>query len=123
MPAQNDMLIRVQSEWNGWQVAEVRLGDLQAVHWCQPSQAPHPLVHGDILCTNIVTGAIPHDCDRSTAPHRLRVCVLKRHSLPAAFTELTRRADQDLASSRHAGDHGVEAAFLTSAMSKVSRRL
>jgi hypothetical protein len=99
MPAHDDMLIRVQSEWKGWRIAEVRLGDLQAVHWCQPSQAPHPLVHGYILCTDIVTGDIPHDCDRTAAPHRLRVCVLKRHSLPAAFAELVRRADHAVAPS------------------------
>ena len=59
MPAPDDLLIRVQSEWKGWRNAEVRLRDLQNVHWFQPVQAPQPLVHGYISCTSIVAGEMP----------------------------------------------------------------
>jgi hypothetical protein len=93
MQAHDGMLIRVQSEWNGWRTAEVRLQDLQIVHWFQPSQAPHSLLHGYISCTNLVSGDIPHDCDRASAPHRLLVCILKRHAIPSVYAELARRAD------------------------------
>jgi hypothetical protein len=93
MPAPDDLLIRVQSEWNGWRHAEVHLRDLQDVHWFQPGPAPRPLVHAYIACTNVVAGEIPHDCDRTAAPHRLLVCVLKKHTLPSAFEELVRCAD------------------------------
>jgi hypothetical protein len=93
MSAHDDMLIRVHGEWKGWRTAEVRFRDLLAVHWFQPNQAPHPLVHGYVSCTQLVTGEIPHHCSR-TAPHRLLVCVLKSHTLPAAFAELARRADE-----------------------------
>ena len=93
MSAHDDMLIRVLSEWKGWRSAEVRLRDLQNVHWVQPNHAPHPLVHGYTFCTNIVTGEIPHNCDRTAPPHRLLVCVLRAHNLPTAFAELARRAD------------------------------
>ena len=48
MPAQDNPLIRVQSEWNGWRHAEVHLRDLQNVHWFQPGPAPRPLLHGYI---------------------------------------------------------------------------
>ena len=99
MSAHDDMLIRVHGEWKGWQTAEIRFGDLVGVHWFQPNQAPHPLVHGYVSCTQFVTGEIPHHCSR-TAPHRLLVCVLKSHTLPTAFGELTRRADEHQASSR-----------------------
>ena len=94
MPAHEDMLIRVLSEWKDWRYAEVRLRDLHGVHWLQPSQAPRPFLHGYTLCTNLVTGEIPHRCDRSGSPHRLLVCILKAHNLPTVFAELgaSRRA-------------------------------
>lgn len=88
-----ETLIRVQSDWNAWRTAEVRLGDLQNIHWRQPRGAPSPLVHGHVSCSSIVSGDIPHRCTHADAPHRLLVCVLKRHTIPAAYTELTRRAD------------------------------
>jgi hypothetical protein len=94
MRTSDELSIRVQSEWNGWRTAEVRLGDVQDVHWFQPARAPHALVHGYILCSNIVIGEIPHDCDRRTAPHRLLVCILKSHTIASAYTDLARRADE-----------------------------
>ena len=93
MPGHDDMLIRVLSEWNGWRNAEVRLGDLCDVHWFQPSRAPRPLVHGYMSCSNIITGDVPHDCDRTSAPHRLLVCILKSHTIPVVYAALARRAD------------------------------
>ena len=102
MRAQDEMLIRVQREWDGWRTAEVRLGNLQNIHWLQPSRAPHPIVHGYILCTDIVSGNIPHDCDRTPPPHRLLVCVLKRHSSASAHAEIARRADEQQALRRNA---------------------
>ena len=97
MEGHDGMLIRVQSEWNGWRNAEVRLRDVKSVHWFHPSQAPHSLVHGYIACTNVVTGDIPHRCDPASRPHRLRVCILKRHAIPSVYAELARRADEQQA--------------------------
>jgi hypothetical protein len=94
MRASDEMVIRVQSEWNGWRNAEVRLADLRDVHWFQPTRAPHALVHGYILCSNIVIGDIPHDCDCRSAPHRLLVCILKTHTIATVHAELARRADE-----------------------------
>ena len=93
MTEQDDLLVRIHGEWKGWQSAEVRLGDLRDVHWHQPVTAPHQLVHAVVSCANIVTGEIPHECDRRSAPHDLLVCVLKRHALPTVYAELARRAD------------------------------
>jgi hypothetical protein len=81
MPAHDDRLIRVESEWNGWRNAEVRLGDLRDVHWFQPTRAPHALVHGYIFCRTSSPETF-HDCDRRSAPLRLLVCILKRHTIP-----------------------------------------
>ena len=94
MQATENLLIRAHCEWDGWRSAEVRLGDLQDVHWFQPTRAPHALVHGYISCSNIVTGDIPHECDRGSAPHRLLICILKKHTTPTAYAELARRADE-----------------------------
>jgi hypothetical protein len=94
MRAPDEMVIRVHSEWNGWRNAEVRLDDLQDVHWFQPAGAPHALVHGYIFCSDIVVGDIPHVCDRKSAPHRLRVCILKRHAIASVYAELARGADE-----------------------------
>jgi hypothetical protein len=62
------------------------------IHWRQPVHAPRLLVHGYIRCTDIIAGEIPHVCERTGTPHRLLVCVIKRHSAPSAFEELVRRA-------------------------------
>ena len=106
MRAEDETLIRVQRDWNGWRTGEVRLGDLQSVHWFQPSRAPRPLVHGYISCASIVSGDIAHDCHLSDPPHRLLVCVLKSHNVPVAYVELARRADEQRISGRT--DAGVQ---------------
>jgi hypothetical protein len=107
MPTENDMLICVQREWDGWRTAEVRLGDLQNIHWHQPGRAPRPLLHGYISCASITAGEIPHDCERTAGPHRLLVCVLKRHSAPSVYAEIARRADAHQAPMQHQGPYTV----------------
>jgi hypothetical protein len=93
MPPENETVIRVHHEWNGWRSVEVPLTGLRDVHWFQPTGAPHPLVHGFVDCTELPGGAIPHDCDVRSTPHALRVCVLKRHALSSVYDQLVRRAD------------------------------
>lgn len=101
MPPPDEMLINVQREWNGWQTAMVRLGDLQHIHWFQPSGAPRRLVHAYVSCADIVDGHIPHDCERTPAPHQLLVCILKCHSIATAYAEVSRRADDQTLSQEH----------------------
>jgi hypothetical protein len=38
---------------------------------------------------------VPHECEKLSAPHRLRVCVLKKHSPESVYQEIARRADLD----------------------------
>jgi hypothetical protein len=92
MPALDDMLITVRPAWKAWRQAELRLADVADLHWSQPLSAPHPLLHGYVLCTHLSAGAIPHDCARTAPPHRLLICVLKHDCVPTAFAELSRRA-------------------------------
>jgi hypothetical protein len=89
----DDTLIPVHRDWNGWQAAEVRLGDLREIHWLQPQGAPRPLVHAYVSCTSLMNGTIPHDCGAANTPHQLLVCVLKKHIFPSVHRELARRAD------------------------------
>jgi hypothetical protein len=64
------------------------------VHWYQPFGATHPLLHAFISCADIVTGDIPHACERGPGCHRLLVCILKRHTVSSVYTALGDRADQ-----------------------------
>jgi hypothetical protein len=94
--SQQEALICVQGAWNGWRTAEVRLRDLEHVHWLQPSRAPRQLVHGYISCLNVISGDIPHECDGTSGPHRLLVCVIKHHNTAGTYAEVARRANDNL---------------------------
>jgi hypothetical protein len=90
----DDMSICLHADWKHCQVASARFADLHDVHWHQPPGAPQAMVHGYVACSDMVTGAIPHECDPMTTPHRLYVCVLKRHTIPKVYAELARLADR-----------------------------
>ena len=94
MKTHEELLVRVHGDWDGWHSAEVRLRDLRDVQWFRPVHAPHEILHGFVPCTRLVSGEIPHACDRSSAPHLLRVCVLKRHAIATTYAELVRRAER-----------------------------
>jgi hypothetical protein len=85
-------LVVVQGEWNGWRRATVRLTDLEDVHWWQPPGAYRPLIHAHVWCDRLLPAGALHGCDVDSAPHRLRVCVLKAHALTGTFAELSLRA-------------------------------
>jgi hypothetical protein len=94
MLSDQEALICVQGAWNGWKTAEIRLSDLEHVHWLQPERAPRQMVHGYISCGNLLSGDIPHECDGASGPHRLLVCVIKHHNTATAYAEVSRRANQ-----------------------------
>lgn len=94
--SEHDALICVQGAWNGWRTAEVRLGDLEHVHWLQPERAPRQLLHGYISCMKVVSGDVQHECAGTPGPHRLLVCVLKHHNTAGLYAEVARRASDTL---------------------------
>jgi hypothetical protein len=94
MEPYDEMSLGLRADWKHCQTASTRFADLHDVHWHQPPGAPHAMVHGYVACTDIVTGHIPHECDPMTSPHRLHVCVLKRHTIPEVYAELVRLADR-----------------------------
>ena len=83
----------VQPEWNSWRTALVQLADLENVHWLQPSGAPSRLLHAYVACTKLQSGNMAHECDGRSAPHRLLVCILKKHTMPGIFDALSCAAD------------------------------
>jgi len=88
----DDLVVNVHDRWNGCHGADVRVGALRLVQWHRPDRAPHEMVHGYVLCSDIISGQIPHECDHRT-PHQLFVCVLKKHATAMVYDELVRRAD------------------------------
>lgn len=93
-PASPDHLIAVQTMWNGWRTALVRVGDLENLHWFQPVGAPRALLHAELLCTALRSGSVPHQCDPATRPHRLMVCVIKSHVTAVIFEALANLAGE-----------------------------
>lgn len=92
-PARHDDhgMVVVQREWNGWRTAIVHLSELEDVHWAQPHGAPRPMIHASVRDDKLVEGDSARDPGPSST--RVVVCVLKRHTTPGVFLELTRRAD------------------------------
>lgn len=100
MAPYDDVTVSISAPWDDWRSAQIRLNDLSDPHWHQPAGAPRPLLHAYVTCERIVSGALPHVCDPSSRPHRIRVCILKKHNTSSAYTEVERRArDRTAASS------------------------
>jgi hypothetical protein len=93
MSITEETLIPVQQEWNGWRLAEVRIKDLQDVHWFQPPGAPRALLHGYVSPSTVVSGDLVQQ-NSGVAPDRLLVCVIKCHMAAPIYTALAARADQ-----------------------------
>jgi hypothetical protein len=108
MQTVDDSLVRVRQEWNGWHSAEVRVKDLQEIHWFRPPTAPRRLAHAYISCTTIQSGALSHHCEPGEDPHRLLVCVLKRHCIPSVYAEIAGRADAHGAAPMASGAASIE---------------
>jgi len=92
VPQAATCLVVVQRDWNGWRKAMAPVSALEDVHWHQPVGAPRPLIHAYVTCSALVSGDVPHECADGT-PHRLLVCVLRQHTAPSVFEQLTRAAD------------------------------
>jgi hypothetical protein len=89
----DDAIVAVQTEWDGWHRAMVRVADLEEIHWAQPPGAPRPLLHATVSCHRVLSGNVERLCKETPPPHRLLVCLLKRHLSPTVFERLAARAD------------------------------
>jgi hypothetical protein len=89
MTVTDDAVVQVRRGWNAWRTAEVRLGDLEDVHWHQPAGAPRAIVHA-FVASNTIAG---NDLRLTRTRERVLVCVLKSCTPDSVYTELARRAD------------------------------
>ena len=88
----DNTLVAVQCAWDGWQMAAVRVGDLQACHWSQPPGAPRALVHAYVSPSKIVSGNLGLPT-APTTPDQVLVCVLKSRNTVPSYTFLAALAD------------------------------
>ena len=97
MIAKHNLIVQVRRQWNDWRIAEVNLSELDDVHWSTFSggvgaPAPQPFIHGYISCDTIPEGELAHSCRHGSAPHRIKVCVVKKDNDKDLFAEIVRRA-------------------------------
>jgi LDH2 family malate/lactate/ureidoglycolate dehydrogenase len=107
MPAASDTMVRVQQEWDGWRTADVPLQALHNIHWLQPAGAPRPLAHAYVSCAGITSGSLQHECSGAASSHQLLVCVLKRHTAAAAWSEIERQANAGMIGMAAAGSRSA----------------
>jgi hypothetical protein len=72
----------VRRDWNGWREGGVPLNHLEGLHWSDISggvQArwPRKFMCAYCWCTH-VDGDIAHSCRHGDAPHRIKVCIIKK---------------------------------------------
>jgi hypothetical protein len=77
--SENAALVWVRPQHRDWRQAAFRLSDLQDVSWGDPlDEAFLTRLYAHVWCDAMVDGERLHACKPVTAPHRLRVCVLRR---------------------------------------------
>lgn len=92
MQTESDPIIRIRRQWNSYQIAAVHLSQIRELHWDRSSggvqaPTPQPFIHGYVWCTDI-DGEIAHSCVHGSAPHSIKVCVVKKDNRPEAFSLL-----------------------------------
>jgi hypothetical protein len=88
----NTPVVVVQLDWRDWRRAFVPLAAIDGVHWRRVAGAPRPILHGYVPCSSVIAGTLQHTCTAADAPHRLHVCILKRHTVPSLYEAMCRRA-------------------------------
>ena len=83
-------LVSVRRQWNSWEVAQVYVGDVSNPLWDvvgggtkEPS--PEAYIFGFIWCDAIVSGSVAHSCLHGTAPHSIKICILRKDNSPRIY--------------------------------------
>jgi hypothetical protein len=79
------MTIKIRRQWNDWRIASVDHENIDTLHWDDLSggvrgRAPSMFIHGYTWCDQ-VKGEIAHSCQHGPAPHRIKVCIVKKDNL------------------------------------------
>lgn len=80
-------LVSVRRQWNSWEVAQVYVGDIGNPLWDVVSggvkeSSPEAFIFGYIWCDTIVSGNVAHSCLHGTAPHSIKICILRKDNSP-----------------------------------------
>lgn len=80
-------LVSVRRQWNSWEMAQVYVGDVSNPLWDLVSggvkePSPEAFIFGYIWCDAIVSGSVAHSCLHGTAPHSIKVCILRKDNSP-----------------------------------------
>lgn len=89
-PVADSELVSVRRQWSSWEVAEVYVGDVNNPLWDlagggTKETAPEAEIYGYIWCDAIVSGSVAHSCLHGTAPHSIKVCILRRDNSPRIY--------------------------------------
>ena len=89
-PVSDTELVSVRRNWNSWEVAQVYDGEVSNPLWDLESggvraSSPEALIYGYVWCDAIVSGSIAHSCLHGTAPHSIKICILRKDNPPRIY--------------------------------------
>jgi hypothetical protein len=89
-PVSDTELVSVRRAWNSWEIAQVYAGDVANLLWDVAGggvkdTAPEAFIYGYIFCDVIVSGSVAHSCLHGTAPHSIKVCILRKDNPPRIY--------------------------------------
>lgn len=90
-------LVSVRRQWNSWEMAEVYVGEVANPLWdveCGGVReaAPDAQIYGYVWCDAIVSGSLAHSCLHGTAPHSIKVCILRKDNSPRIYSHFVELA-------------------------------
>jgi hypothetical protein len=102
LAAVNEPIVYVRRHWSDYLIGTVRLSSLDGLHMDTKSGgyeggfgvvASRPFLHGYILCTDVVTGAVGHSCRHGPPPHRIKICITQVDNDRRLYAELRRKVE------------------------------
>lgn len=89
-PVTDTELVSVRRQWNSWEIAQVYVGEVSNPLWDLVSggvkeSAPEAFIYGYIMCDAIVSGSVAHSCLHGTAPHSIKICILRKDNSPRIY--------------------------------------
>ena len=93
-PLSPETIVRVRRHWNCRRIGDVRLGDVDDLHWARTSggighRSPFVMMYGYILCDRLVAGTLAHSCVHGEGPHRIKIVVVKKDNRKRIVAALT----------------------------------
>jgi hypothetical protein len=83
-----DPIVRVRRHHGDWRTARYRLSKISDVRWDNlEDRTVRRRLHGYVWCDGMEDGEALHPCNKQTAPHLIRVSILKQDN-PDVFEEL-----------------------------------